>query len=119
MAKKEGLVRNIEDFSRFLEVISFSHSATLNIANVSRECEVKRKTVEGYVQILEDLLLAYTVPIFSKRAKRELSSHPKFYLFDTGVYNILRPRGPLDRVEEINGAALEGLVFQHLLKISM
>jgi predicted AAA+ superfamily ATPase len=111
----EGLVRNIDDFSRFLEVISFSHAATLNVANIARECEVKRKTVENYLQILEDLLLAHTLPVFSKRAQRELSSHPKFYLFDTGVFNALRPRGPLDNENEINGAALEGLVFQHLL----
>ena len=111
----EGLVRNIDDFSRFLEVISFSHASTLNVANIARECEVKRKTVENYLQILEDLLLAHLLPIFTKRAQRELSSHPKFYLFDTGVFNALRPRGPLDNENEINGAALEGLIFQHLL----
>ncbi|OGT43117.1 MAG: ATPase [Gammaproteobacteria bacterium RIFCSPHIGHO2_12_FULL_37_34] len=111
----EGLVRNLENFSRFLEVVSFSHAATLNVTNVARECEVKRKTVENYIQILEDLLLAFQLPIFSKRAKRELSIHPKFYLFDAGVYNILRPQGPFDKTEEINGAALEGLVAQHLM----
>ncbi len=35
-------------------------------------------------------------------------------LFDSGVYYHLRPRGPLDRPEEIGGMALEGLVLQHL-----
>ncbi len=49
-----------------------------------------------------------------KRAKRALTSHPKFYLFDVGVFQAVRPRGPLDRPEEIHGAALEGLVAQHL-----
>lgn len=110
----EGLVRNLENFSRFLEVISFSHGSLLNTSNVARECEVKRKTVENYIQILEDLMLAYQLPVFSKRAQRELSSHPKFYLFDSGVFYTLRPKGLLDRAEEIEGAALEGLVFQHL-----
>ena len=28
-------------------------------------------------------------------------NHPKFYLFDTGVYRAVRPKGPLDRPEEI------------------
>lgn len=110
----EGLVRNLESFSRFLESISFSHASLLNVTNISRECEVKRKTVENYIEILEDLLLAYRLPIFSKRAKRELSTHPKFYLFDAGVFRALRPKGPLDSTDEINGAALEGLVAQHL-----
>jgi len=110
----EGLVRNLENFVRFLEAISFSHGSLLNTANIARECEVKRKTVENYLHILEDLLLAYQLPVFTKRAQRELTAHPKFYLFDTGVFRALRPRGPLDRTEEIEGAALEGLVAQHL-----
>lgn len=110
----EGLVRNVESFSRFLEVITFSHTSVLNTANIARECEVKRKTVENYIEILEDLLLAFRLPVFSKRAQRALSTHPKFYLFDAGVFYALRPKGPLDRPEEIQGAALEGLVAVHL-----
>ncbi len=110
----EGLVRNLESFSRFLEIVSFSHATTMNVANIARECAVKRKTVENYIEILEELLLAYQLPVFSKRAARDLSVHPKFYLFDAGVFKALRPRGPLDRVEEIEGVALEGLVAQHL-----
>lgn len=110
----ESLVRKLGNFSRFLEAVSFSHGQALNISNVARECSVQRKSVEGYISILEDLLLAYRVPVFARRAKRAVTAHPKFYYFDTGVFRSLRPGGPLDRPEEINGAALEGLVFQHL-----
>lgn len=110
----EGLVRKIGDFSRFLEAISFSHASVLNVSNVAREGQVGRKVVESYVGILEDLLLAFRVPMFAKRAKRALSAKPKFYFFDAGVFRSLRPRGPLDRPEEIEGHALEGLVAQHL-----
>ena len=111
----EGLVRNISGFSRFLEAVSFSHGAVLNISNVARECEIERKVVEGYINILEDLLLSFRVPVFTKRAKRATATHPKFYYFDTGVFRSLRPTGPLDRPEEIEGNALEGLIVQHLV----
>lgn len=110
----EGLVRDTGRFARFLESISFSHGSVLSISAVARECEVGRKTVEGYIEILEDLLLAFRIPVFSKRAKRHLVKHEKFYYFDTGVYRSIRPTGPLDRREEIEGVALEGLVAQHL-----
>lgn len=110
----EGLVRNIGNFSRFLEAMSFSHGELLNISNVARECQVERKVVDGYVGILEDLLLGFRLPVFTKRAKRALVAHPKFYFFDAGVYRSIRPGGPLDRPEEIAGHALEGLVAQHL-----
>lgn len=110
----EGLVRRFESFARFLEAVSFSHGAVLNVSEVARECQVSRKTVEGYLEILEDLLLAFRVPVFTKRAQRGLSAHPKLFWFDAGVFVAMRPAGPLDRPEEIGGAALEGLIAQHL-----
>jgi len=110
----EGLVRQIGDFYRFLEVSSFSHASLWTTTDISRESSVKRATVDNYLQILEDLLLAFTLPVFSRRAKRRLVAHQKFYFFDVGVYRILRPRGILDNSQEIEGLALEGLVAQHL-----
>jgi predicted AAA+ superfamily ATPase len=110
----EGAVRSIGAFARFLEVISFSHGGILNLSAIARETMVGRKAVEGYLAVLEDLLLAFRLPVFTRRAQRQLAAHPKFYLFDAGVFSALRPRGPLDRPEEIGGAALEGLVAQHL-----
>ena len=110
----EAMVRDVGGFARFLEAISFSHGSVLNLAQVARECQVGRKTVEGYLDILEDLLLAFRLPVFARRAKRQLVAHQKFYYFDTGIYRSLRPAGPLDRPGEIEGLALEGLVAQHL-----
>lgn len=113
--KAEGLIRNYEPFSRFLQVISLSHASLLNISNIARECLVKRTTVSSWISILEDLLISYQINVFTQRAKRELISHPKFYLFDAGVYQALRPKSIKDTQLEVNGAGLEGLVAQHLV----
>ncbi|HBS47650.1 TPA: ATPase [Candidatus Dependentiae bacterium] len=113
--KMEGLIRHIEPFTRFLHVMSLSHGSILNVANIARECHVKRTTVSDWIAILEDLLVCFQINIFSQRAKRELSSHPKFYFFDAGVYRALRPKSIKDSESEINGAGLEGLVAQHLM----
>jgi uncharacterized protein len=75
----EGLVRNIGNFARFLQAMSFSQAAVLNLANVSREVQGSRKTVEGYLEVIEDLLLGFRPEVFAKCAKRELATHPKFY----------------------------------------
>ncbi|AIT62425.1 ATP-binding protein [Coxiella burnetii] len=110
----ESLVRNIGHFARFLEIASFSHASISNISNIARETQVSRPLVENYLSVLEDLLLSFTLPVFTKRAKRETIKHPKFYYFDAGVFQNLRKQGPLDRGEGISGLALEGLVAQHL-----
>ena len=110
----EGLVREIDTFARFLETISFSHGAVINVSNIARECRISRKSIENYLSVMEDLLLACSLPVFTRRARRAMTTHPKFYLFDTGVFQHLRPKGPLDSVHENDGIALEGLVMQHL-----
>lgn len=112
--KAEALVRQIGNFARFLEIISYSHGSIVNFSNISRECEVPRKTVENYFQILQDLLLGYAIDVFEKRSQRATASHPKFYFFDPGVFRVLRKKGFLDLSSEIDGAALEGLVAEHL-----
>lgn len=112
--RAEGLARDIGSFSRFLEAAAFSHAATLNVNEVARECETSRSTVAGYLELLEDLLVSFRLPVFARRAKRRLVAHPRFFYFDCGVFKSLRPAGPFDRPSEIDGAALEGLVAQHL-----
>jgi predicted AAA+ superfamily ATPase len=116
--RQEGLTRNLSAFSRFLETASFSQGSVLNISSVSRECSIERKVVENYFTILEDLLIAYRLPVFLKRAKRRLVIHPKFYFFDVGIYRTLRPMGPLDAPEEVEGIAFETLFFQELLAVN-
>jgi len=112
--QQEGLTRNLAAFSRFLEAASFSQASVLNISAVARDCAMERKAVEGYFNILEDLLLSVRLAPFTRRAKRRLAQHPKFYFFDAGLFRTLRPRGPLDLAEEIDGASLETLLFQEL-----
>lgn len=110
----EGIVRNVGDFARFLETMSFSHASLINASNIARECQISRKTVDGYLLILEDLLLSFHLQVFRRKAKRVLVNHPKFYFFDSGVYFSLRPKNFYEQESEKDGAALEGLVAQHL-----
>ena len=115
---QEGLTRNIGHFSHFLEVASFSQGATLNISSVAREAHIERSAAENYFSILEDLLIAVRLPVFSRRAVRKLISHKKFYFFDTGVFRAIRPVGPLDSDAEMDGPALETLVLQELRAVN-
>lgn len=115
---QEGLTRNISSFARFLEIASFSQASVLNVSEVARECKVERKVVENYFTILEDLLIATRLPVFTKKAKRETVVHPKFYYFDAGVYQSIRPKGPLDTPGLIGGAAYETLVYQELCAVN-
>jgi hypothetical protein len=54
--RTEGWVRNVGDFPRFLEAMSFSHRGVLNVSNLARECQVRRTTVEDFLGVLEGLV---------------------------------------------------------------
>jgi len=116
--RQEGLTRNLGAFYRFLEAASFSQGSVLSISSVARDCSVERKVVENYFTILEDLMIAHRLPVFTKKAKRRLIAHPKFYFFDVGVYRTLRPMGPLDMPEQAEGIAFETLLFQELKAVN-
>jgi len=116
--QQEGIVRDLGSFSRFLETASFSQGQLLNVSNVASECSVDRKTVENYFTILEDLLIAVRIPVFQKKAGRDMVAHRKFFFFDTGVYRSIRPHGPLDTEKNIDGAALETLLLQELRAVN-
>lgn len=116
--RQEGLTRNLSAFSRFMEAASFSQGSILNVSAIARESAIERKVVENYFSILEDLMIAYKLPVFTKKAKRRMIAHPKFYFFDVGVYRTLRPMGPLDRPEEVEGIAMETLFFQEVKAVN-
>ena len=61
---------------------------------------------------MEDLLIGYRLYSFTKHSKRNVVATPKFYYFDAGVYQSIRPKGPLDSPSEIDGPALETLFLQ-------
>ena len=108
------MTHNLGAFARFWEAASLSQGQPLNMTEVARECQIHRKLAESYFGILEDLLIGVLVPAFQRRARRRVMQHPKFFLFDAGVFRAARPRGALDSAEECEGAALETLVLQHV-----
>jgi len=116
--QQESLTRNLALFARFLETAAFSQGEVLNYTEIAREVGSNRHTIINFFSILEDLLIAYRLPVFSKRAKRDVISHPKFYYFDVGVYRAIRPTGPLDINAEIDGPALETLFLQEAIAIN-
>lgn len=115
---QESLTRNIGHFSRFLEAAGFSQGSVVNTSAIAREAHIERATAENYFAIVEDLLIGVRLPIFTRKAKRKLIRHRKFYYFDTGVFRAIRPTGPLDSDAEMDGPALETLVFQELRAIN-
>lgn len=112
--KEEALVRNLSSFQRFLEVAALTDGEIVNNNNIAQDCGVSVNTVISYFAILEDTLIGFRVPAFTKTLKRRLVQAPRFYYFDVGVVNHLLHRKNLVRGTVEYGHAFEHLVVQEL-----
>ncbi len=112
--RAEALVRNLPGFARFLPIAALCHGEVVNISGLARDCGVARTTVQGYLDILEDTLLASRLPAFEARLRVRERRHPKLYWVDPGLVRAVKKlRGPI--APEERGALLEGWVL-HLLR---
>jgi predicted AAA+ superfamily ATPase len=109
----EALVRNLPGFARFLPVASIFHGQVLNVEGLARDSGLTRSTVQGYLDILEDTLLAFRVPAFEGRLRVKEKKHPKLYWLDSGVVRAARKQFHAPSAEE-RGSLFEGLVAQLL-----
>jgi uncharacterized protein len=118
----EALVRNLDPFIQVLKVAGLFNAQVMNIENLARESGTKRTTVERYLQILEDTLLASRVPALQLGIRTKETSHPKFFLFDTGFARTAAGL-VMDKIDSVwQGFAFEALIFHEICaynKLSM
>ena len=113
--KEEALVRNLSSFQRFLEVAAMTSGEMVNYNNIAQDCGVSATTVSSYFDILEDTLIGYRIPAYTKVVKRRIVQAPRFYYFDVGITNHLLHRKELVRGTVDYGHAFEHLVMQELV----
>jgi uncharacterized protein len=108
--KAEAVTRNIHAFSEFLDIIALASGDEVNYESLASDCQVSPQTLKNYIQILDDTLLGFTLPAFTKTKKRKSISRAKFYLFDVGVTNFLSNRSQIKMKSKEFGD-----VFEHFL----
>ena len=112
--KEEAIVRRLDGFQRFLEAAALTSGEIVNYSNIANDCGVKSNTVKAYFNILEDTLLGYMIPAYTKVLKRKVVQAPKFYFFDVGVYNYLLHRTALSPDTPEYGHCFEHFIIQEI-----
>jgi predicted AAA+ superfamily ATPase len=110
----EAATRNVPAFSRFLETAGLCHGTMLNYSQVASDAQIPPSTVKEYFHILEDTLLAGTLPAWRRTRTRKAIGTPKFYFFDVGVARHLQHRHGLSRRSPEFGEAFESYIFHEL-----
>ena len=110
----EALSRNIGYFVRFLDIMALGNGEELSFQGLASDCGVPARTVQNYVQILEDTLMGFTLPPFLSTKKRKAITRSKFYFFDVGVVNHLAKRGEVLPKSDVFGRAFEHFIVMEM-----
>ena len=110
----EAKIRNLQSFSRFLEVAAISNGEIVNYTNAAAECGVTSPTIKEYFQILNDTLIGRFLPSYRKKPKRRVIQAPKFFFFDTAIANYFLKRKSIEFGSEAIGRAFEHYLYHEL-----
>ena len=112
--RAEALVRNIENFSYFLEIAAKSNGQLINFSQVGSDAQVPPRTVREYFGLLEDTLMGNMLRPIEQIGKRKVTSKSKFYFFDIGVVNALLERESVSMKSNEFGNLFEHFVYLEL-----
>jgi len=88
--REEQLVRQLDPFTRFIEVAAQVSGKIVNFSAIGREAGIHGGAVQRYFEILEDTLLGVFLPAFHRSVRKQQTMSPKFYLFDLGVQRAIQ-----------------------------
>ncbi len=110
----ESFVRNLSNYSRFLESAALSNTEVVNFTKVANDAQLSPNTVRDYYQILQDTLLGFMVTTWNESTKRKAIQAPKFYFVDTGPVHALLGIESLSRNTDTYGKAFEHFIAMEL-----
>ena len=88
----KNIIRNISVFERVKHYIINNFGATVNIKRILdyfkdvEDLNIKRETLNRYIEILENAKIIYKCSRFDLKSRRSLAGEQKYYLADLSLY---------------------------------
>ena len=108
---------NIRAFNHLLFYLAENQGQVSPMSNMAREIRVTNKTIEHYLNLLEQTFVLYGVHSFSRKLGNELKKSRKYYFYDTGIRNsLVKNFSPLSQRDDI-GSLYETYIFLELYQM--
>lgn len=117
-ARNLGEIRDIDNFIRFVNIISTRSANLINKSNLSKTVGVTTRTIENYLGILQRIYQGYLIKPYYENFGKQFTKSPKFFLSDTGILShFLKIYSTQELINSSHyGAILETFIFSELLK---
>jgi len=100
---------DLQGFARFMNEAATNSGQILDFTKLAKVSKISRNSARRYYEMLEDSLIMYRVSAFQGLSSTvNLVKHPKYYLFDPGVWNgfLQNFKASQDR---------KGVIFEHVV----
>lgn len=90
--KARKKIRSADTFNRVMAYIVNNYGAPTSLSNIVdyfnnvENIPVQRRTIAGYIELLEKAKILYKCPRFDLKSRKSLRGEEKYYLADPGIY---------------------------------
>ena len=84
----EGL-RNTRKLTDLLRLLAHQAGSEVSLTELGRQLGMDRKTVDRYIDLLEQVFIVFNVRGYSRNLRKEIVKNSKWYFFDNGIRNAL------------------------------
>lgn len=84
-----GNVKKPDVLVKLLRALAYQVGNTVSIHELSQLVRVDAKTVDRYIDLLEDSYVLFRLPPLSTNPRKELSTSRKIFFYDNGIRNVL------------------------------
>jgi len=105
-------------FYKFVRAVAVRTGNLINYEDLTRDCEVDRRTAQKWLDTLQASGLVYLLPPYSSNLTKRIIKTPKMYFLDTGLACFLANIDSPEALEAsyLNGSMLETYALCEILK---
>lgn len=109
-------IKHPDKLQTLLRALAYQVGSQVSYNELSQMCSMDSKTVERYINLLEQCYIIFRLPSFSRNLRHELKSSRKIYFYDNGIRNALIADYRAPEVRQDVGALWENFVIAERMK---
>ncbi len=109
-------VKHPDKLQTLLRALAYQVGSQVSYNELSQMCSMDSKTVDRYINLLEQCYIIFRLPSFSRNLRHELKSSRKIYFCDNGIRNALIADYRAPEVRQDIGSLWENFVVAERMK---
>ncbi len=109
-------IKHPDKLQTLLRALAYQVGSQVSYNELSQMCSMDSKTVERYINLLEQCYIIFRLPSFSRNLRHELKSSRKIFFYDNGIRNALIADYRAPEVRQDIGSLWENFVVAERMK---